>query len=118
VAALSAADGPRSPAELVADLGDDVPLSSLYRSLSVLGEAGVVTSHHGPGGVTRYELAEWLNGHHHHLVCVSCGLVEDVAIAGAHESTVEQVVHQIARRSGFRATDHALEIEGHCARCA
>ncbi|MCI0543263.1 MAG: transcriptional repressor, partial [Actinobacteria bacterium] len=65
ITALSKADGPRSAAELQGDL--DIPLSSIYRSLAVLEEAGVLDPHFGQRGVTRYELAEWLRGHHHHL---------------------------------------------------
>lgn len=93
-------------------------MSSLYRSLAVLEEAGVVSPHHLSRGVTRYELAEWLAGHHHHLICVECGLVEDVDVPGGKEAVVLELVEDLATRAGFVAADHALEIEGRCARCA
>ena len=118
MSALAHADGPRSAAELAAALGTRVPVSSLYRSLGVLEEAGIVSPHHGVRGVTRYELAEWLTGHHHHLVCIECGLVEDVEVPGGREAPVLDLVDDLATRSGFPAIDHALEIEGRCARCA
>ena len=118
VSALTSSGGPLSAAELHEAIGTSVPLSSIYRSLAVLEDAGVLTPHHGAKGLTRYELAEWLHGHHHHLVCLECGAVEDVAVDDAHESRVDAVVNEISSRAAFKPLNHALEIEGHCARCA
>ncbi|MDH3498761.1 MAG: transcriptional repressor [Acidimicrobiia bacterium] len=118
VAALMRADGPRSAAELHADLRRSLPLSSLYRSLSVMSDAEVLSPHHGTKGITRYELAEWLMGHHHHLVCIDCGAVDDVELSGELEATLEQLVSQAAGAGDFTATGHALEIDGRCAACS
>ncbi len=114
---LCGAPGPRSAAELL-DETHGVPLSSLYRSLTVLDEAGVLRRQHDADGLARYELAEWLTGHHHHLVCIECGGVEDVALDPEHESEVRRVVTAIGATAEFRAVAHTLEIEGRCARCA
>jgi Fe2+ or Zn2+ uptake regulation protein len=116
VAALTSADGPVTAADLQANIGD-LPLSSLYRSLSVLEDAGVVSPHFGQKGVTRYELAEWLQGHHHHLVCVECGAVDDVSLTPNQERVVHRVIEEISQESGFNPASHTLEIEGRCARC-
>lgn len=118
VAALARASGPMSAAELDEELGADVPLSSIYRTLSVLEDAGVVAHHLGAKGLTRFELAEWLTGHHHHLVCIDCGSVSDVDIPSSKEESVRSLVSEIAALASFSATDHALEIEGRCSRCA
>lgn len=118
VDALVAADGPKSAAELSQELGPAVPLSSIYRTLSVLEEAGVVSHHLGAKALTRFELAEWLTGHHHHLVCVRCGAVSDIDLPATREEDVRSLVSEIAEMASFQATDHALEIEGRCARCA
>ena len=117
VGALVGSDGPRSASELHSEIGPAVPLSSLYRSLTILEEAGVVTPHFGAKSLTRYELAEWLTGHHHHLVCIDCGAVEDVDIPHAHEHHVRDLVDDISSRASFTPLNHALEIEGRCARC-
>lgn len=117
VAALRDVDGPRSAAELHEVLSPSVPLSSLYRSLSVMADAGVLAPHHSAKGVTRYELAEWLVGHHHHLVCVQCGAVDDIELSPALEATLEGVV-AAATDGQFTAAGHALEIDGLCAACA
>lgn len=118
VTALAGAPGPMSAAELSEGLSPEVPLSSIYRTLAVLGEAGVVAHHLGAKGLTRFELAEWLTGHHHHLVCITCGSVADIDIPASQEENVRSLVSEIADMASFSATDHALEIEGHCARCA
>ena len=117
VTALADADGPRSAAELNGDLAG-LPLSSLYRTLAVLEDAEVVTLHLAQKGVARYELAEWLTGHHHHLVCVECGSVEDVEVPPSYEVQVQTLVDEIAATAGFVASNHALEIEGRCEGCA
>lgn len=118
MAGLLRASGPRSAAELHADLRRTVPLSSLYRSLTVLEEAGVVVPHHSARGLTRYEPAEWLSGHHHHLVCAVCGRVEDLEVLPGDERRMAVLVDAIATRAGFRPGGHTLEIEGRCRGCA
>jgi Fur family ferric uptake transcriptional regulator len=117
VGALAGAEGPLSAAELHDEVSRALPLSSIYRSLAVLEETGVLAPHHGAKGLTRYELAEWLKGHHHHLVCIDCGAVEDVTINDHHEDQVDRVVNEISSKAAFTPFNHALEIEGRCARC-
>jgi Fe2+ or Zn2+ uptake regulation protein len=118
VVALSRSDGPKSAAEIHARVGTDVPLSSLYRSLAVLEEAGVVVPHFGVKGLTRYELAEWITGHHHHLVCIDCGAVDDIDVPAPYETRVRDLVDRIGSAASFTPTGHVLEIEGRCAQCA
>lgn len=118
VEALAGAPGPMSAGELSEALAPNAPLSSIYRTLTVLEEAGVVTHHLGAKGLTRFELAEWLTGHHHHLVCIDCGSVSDVDIPAAKEERVRDLVSEIAAVAAFDAIDHALEIEGRCSQCA
>lgn len=116
--ALATASGPMSAGELSNELAPVVPLSSIYRTLTILEDAGVVTPHLGAKGLTRFELAEWLTGHHHHLVCIDCGSVSDVDITPAREERVRSLVSEIAAVASFEPTDHALEIEGRCSQCA
>ena len=117
VEALARADGPRSASELHDDMDRDVPLSSLYRSLSVLDEAGVLEPHNSLKGLTRYELAEWLAGHHHHLVCLICGTVEDIELSKDMETRLEQLVGSVTKELSFRPGGHTLEVHGRCSRC-
>ena len=115
--ALASADGPRSAAELSEIVGKSVPLSSLYRTLAVLEETGVLAPHFSSPGLTRYELAEWLSGHHHHLVCIECGQVQDLPANDTVEGRLQEIVSDVAKKASFRDMNHALEIEGLCARC-
>lgn len=118
VGALAGADGPRSADELHRQLGSSVPLSSIYRTLAVLQEADIIVPHFSTKGVTRYELAEWLMGHHHHLICIDCGVVEDIPIPQPLERQVRELVEDIGSIVAFKPVNHALEIEGTCGRCA
>lgn len=114
---LAASSGPRTPADLHGAIGAELPLSSLYRGLSVLEEAGVVARHPGNDGVSRYEISERFAGHHHHLICLGCGGMVDVEMKPDEESAIRSVVAGAASRSGYSVSGHALEIEGMCASC-
>ncbi len=115
--ALTKAGKPLSAAEVYEELGGSVPLSSVYRSLATLEDAGVLSPHLGNRSLTRYEPSEWLRGHHHHLLCRTCGSVEDIHLPDGLEHRLEELVSEIGVPTGFQATGHALEIEGRCAKC-
>jgi Fur family ferric uptake transcriptional regulator len=118
VDALAQARGPVSAAEIRIHLDGAVPLSSIYRTLGVLTQTDVTSLHHSRDGVTRYELAEPLQHHHHHLVCISCGRIDDVEFAAETEAAVHEVVASEASDRGFKAVNHSLEIEGTCEECS
>ena len=117
VQAIAKAGGPRTAAEIQTELGGAIPLSSLYRSLSILTESGVLVAQHDSGGIMRFELAEWLAGHHHHFVCVSCGIAVDVTPNPAQERAIERLINEMASAYGFAVTGHRFEIEGRCKSC-
>ena len=117
VKALSTMQGPRTAAEIHDQIGSAIPLSSLYRSLSVLTAADVLSAQHPSDGVIRFELAEWFTGHHHHLVCTSCGKVVDVSPTDEQEKAMEVLVEEMAHDAGFAVTGHRFEIEGTCTTC-
>ncbi len=117
VQVLATMHGPRTAAEIHDQVGGKVPLSSLYRTLSILTDANVLSAQHGSDGVVRYELAEWFTGHHHHLVCTSCGTVVDVTPTAEHEKAMEQLVATMAQETGFAVSGHRFEIEGTCRAC-
>jgi Fe2+ or Zn2+ uptake regulation protein len=70
------------------------------------------------GDFARYELAEDLTEHHHHLICSACGKVEDVAAPASLERSVRAAATQIARSTGFRTTKHRIDLVGLCRTCA
>lgn len=116
VVAMQRSSGPLSAAELH-DQVDGVPLSSLYRTLTILDESGVVKKHHDTDGLARFELAEWLAGHHHHVVCRTCGAVEDIELSSDAEALLDDMARALADRAGFVPEGHVLEVEGVCGGC-
>lgn len=94
-----------------------LPLSSVYRNLQVLEDAGIVRRVPGPDESPRFELAEDLTEHHHHLVCTKCNRVEDFVMPPALEKALGRAVGLAADQMGFTATDHRLDLEGLCATC-
>jgi Fe2+ or Zn2+ uptake regulation protein len=104
----------------ISDIGvelPDVPRSSAYRHLVDLQSAGVVRRIAAGDEFARFELAEDLTEHHHHLLCSSCGRVIDVTPTPAFERTVSEMVHQLSDQQDFQATSHALDVIGHCSDC-
>lgn len=94
-----------------------LPQSSVYRNLSVLEQVGAVRRVITEEGVARYELAEDLTTHHHHLVCRSCGAVEDVTIPARLERTVERTLAEAAAAADFEGAVHRVDLIGTCRDC-
>ena len=95
-----------------------LPQSSLYRNLAVLEQAGAVHRVMTHEEFGRYELAEDLTQHHHHLVCRSCGQVEDVTVAPSLERQVQRSLVDVEDRTGFSAVSHRLDLFGTCRNCS
>jgi len=117
VSGIRAASGPVTLPELL-DLVPDLATSSTYRNLSLLETAGVVRRLVTSDDHSRYELAESLTEHHHHLICQKCGLVRDVTLADPLESSLDDAFDEVAAREGFTLASHAIDIYGLCPDCA
>lgn len=118
IEALARAGRPVTTSELVA-AEPRLPQSTTYRNLALLEQAGVVHRVIGNDEFARYELAEELTGrHHHHLVCLRCGAVEDFEAPRRVEKGLAEAVSQLTAGTGFRAEAHRLDLLGTCARCA
>lgn len=118
VEALADVDRPVTTAELVA-ASSRLPQSTTYRNLAVLQQAGIVLRIVGTDDFSRYELAEELTGrHHHHLVCVGCGAVEDFVPPRRVEQSLADAVGTLTTATGFRAQTHRLDLLGTCASCS
>ncbi len=66
----------------------------------------------------RYELAEDLTEHHHHLICSACGEMSDFTIGDGIEAELERALAGVARRHDYRVEHHRLDLVGLCPRCA
>jgi Fe2+ or Zn2+ uptake regulation protein len=113
---LGRVSGPVTLPELLA-LDGSLAQSSAYRNLSVLIDAGVVRRLQHGGDHARYELAEHLTEHHHHLICEVCGTVVDVTLPPRLESSLDRAFDQVAAASGFAPSHHAIDVYGVCAPC-
>jgi Fe2+ or Zn2+ uptake regulation protein len=117
VEALATSDRPLTLTELLR-IEPEVPQSSAYRNLTVLAEARVVRRVIGHDDTGRFELAEDLSGHHHHhMVCESCGTVDDVAASPRLERALAEAARAAADESGFEVVDHRIDLIGRCANC-
>ncbi len=117
VAALARADGPVTLPDLLS-LDPALALSSTYRNLAVMEEAGVVRRLVHGSDHAHYELAEELTRHHHHLICESCGSVSDVTFDERLERSLGRTFKRVADETGFEPRHHAIDLFGRCRDCA
>jgi Fe2+ or Zn2+ uptake regulation protein len=103
--------------EDIAEQLPGVPRSSAYRHLTNLHAAGLIRRVTASDEYTRFELAEDLTEHHHHLVCLNCGKVTDVTLPTGLEQQVASATGQLADAEGFQAHSHQLDVLGLCAAC-
>jgi Fe2+ or Zn2+ uptake regulation protein len=115
---LAGAGRPLTIPEILGADGD-LAQSSVYRNLVLLEQAGVVHRIVTNAEFARFELAEDLTGdHHHHLICSSCGAVEDAPASAGIERAVERAIDEVERATGFHTTAHRFDLVGLCRRCA
>jgi Fe2+ or Zn2+ uptake regulation protein len=104
----------------IADIANrlpQLPRSSAYRHLVDLQTAGVVRRIAANDEFARFELAEDLTEHHHHLLCVDCGSVIDATPPVAFERMVARYLGSLAEAEGFEPRSHRVDVLGLCATC-
>ncbi|PJE94656.1 transcriptional repressor [Streptomyces carminius] len=114
-AALSEVDEFRSAQELhdmLKHRGDSVGLTTVYRTLQALADAGEVDVLRTDEGESVYRRCS-SDEHHHHLVCRHCGRAVEV-----EGPAVERWADAIAAEHGFVDVAHTIEIFGTCGECA
>lgn len=112
--ALADARGFVSAQSLHAMLRDEntgIGLATVYRALSGLAAQGDADSLQSPDGESLYRACA-TRGHHHHLICRSCGLAVEIAA-----TDVEQWAKATAAQHGFTQAEHVVDIFGLCASC-
>lgn len=118
LAVLQEADRFRSAQDLHTVLkrrGDAIGLTTVYRTLQVLTDAGDVDVLRTDDGESLYRLCRGGRRHHHHLhlVCRSCGRAVEV-----DDTDVQRWAHRLADRHGYSDVSHNVEIYGTCESCA
>lgn len=112
--ALSGSEGFQSAQSLhdaMRRAGDSVGLTTVYRHLQALADAGEVDVLRTGDGEAVYRRCV-ADDHHHHLVCRSCGTTVEVT-----GPAVETWAAQVAKKHGFRDVSHTVEVFGTCRDC-
>lgn len=91
--------------------GADIGLATVYRVLMQFEQAGLLRRSNFESGKAVFELDE--GEHHDHLVCLSCGRVEEF-----FDAEIERRQREIAAARGFSLQDHSLSLYAHCTRSA
>jgi Fur family ferric uptake transcriptional regulator len=91
--------------------GDSIGLATVYRTVALLSEQGVIDAlSHRPGEIC-YRLCS--EGHHHHLVCTGCHRVVELG-----DCDLGARLDELGAAQGFAVTAHSLELTGVCADCS
>ena len=88
-----------------------IGIVTVYRMLDALDKIGLICRVHAADDCRSY-LIKRPAGHHHHLVCTSCGRVVDVI-----GCNIAELENRVARNTGFKISSHVLEFEGTCDTC-
>jgi Fur family ferric uptake transcriptional regulator len=112
--ALSGARGFVSAQTLHATLRDEntgIGLATVYRTLAGMAAQGEADSLQSPEGENLFRACS-STGHHHHLICRSCGRTVEI-----EATAVEQWARTTAAQHGFTEAAHVVDIFGLCASC-
>ena len=93
----------------------EIGLATVYRSLELLAEIGILQKIEFGDGCSRYEVnnTDPNSHHHHHLICRKCGKVIEF-----EEDMLEQLEKDIEEKQGFIVEDHQVKFYGLCRECA
>ena len=97
--------------EMLRGEGSKIGLATVYRSLAALAQAGEADSLQSPDGENLFRSCE-TRGHHHHLICRSCGETRELEAA-----VVEEWAARVGAEHGFTDIGHVVDLFGICADC-
>jgi len=109
---LKSAKSPLTPKQILSLITLKKPdLATIYRNLSLMESLGIINSVDLGEGFKRYEINR-PESHRHHILCRSCGKIEDIEGCG-----LQEMEKKIFRKIGFKIEKHHLEFFGVCAVC-
>ncbi len=97
--------------DVLREKGESISKATIYRTLSLLCESGLVESRDFGRGQLYYEHVLG-HEHHDHLICVGCGKVVEF-----RNADLEKLQEKISKARGFRIESHSLRIFGRCKAC-
>lgn len=93
------------------DEGGDISRATVYRTLDLLVQAGLVRKNSLGASHANYEPARD-DEHHDHLICLSCNQVVEF-----FRDDLEKLQEKVCREHGYRLVHHSLQIFGLCPKC-
>lgn len=99
---------------IVKKVNPEIGLATVYRTLQLLSDLGLIDKLNLDDGVVRYEIGEMTSKHrHHHLICEACGSIE-----GVEDDMLDTLEDEFYNKYGFKVTDHVAKFYGVCKNCA
>jgi Fur family ferric uptake transcriptional regulator len=98
--------------EVVRKIEPKIGLATVYRTLKMLQDQGLVKAHYFADSQALFELETSPDDHHDHLICEQCRHIEEFT-----HPQIEALQELIAQQHGFRLTKHRMELYGICQSC-
>ena len=89
----------------VSKIDSKISIATVYRTVKLFEEAGILTRHDFKGGKARYEAL--LDSHHDHLIDVQSGEIVEFV-----DEEIEKLQETVAEKLGYQLLDHKLELYG------
>ncbi len=89
----------------VSNIDPKISIATVYRTVKLFEEAGIVAKHDFKGGKARYE--ELNEGHHDHLIDIKTGEIIEFV-----DDEIEKLQQKVAEKYGYKLVDHKLELYG------
>ena len=89
----------------VSKIDPKISIATVYRTVKLFEETGILTKHEFKGGKARYE--ELNEGYHDHLIDVKSGEIIEFV-----DEEIEKLQNQVAKKLGYKLVDHKLELYG------
>ena len=89
----------------VSKIDSKISIATVYRTVKLFEEAGILTKHDFKGGKARYEAM--IESHHDHLIDVKSGEIIEFV-----DEEIEKLQKKVAEKHGYELVDHKLELYG------
>jgi Fur family ferric uptake transcriptional regulator len=89
----------------VSKLDSRISIATVYRTVKLFEEAGILTKHDFKGGKARYEAI--IESHHDHLIDIKTGEIIEFV-----DEEIEKLQNKVAEKYGYKLVDHKLELYG------
>ena len=89
----------------VTSIDDKISIATVYRTVKLFEEAGIITKHDFKGGKARYEAM--IESHHDHLIDIKTGEIIEFV-----DDEIEKLQKKVAEKYGYKLVDHKLELYG------